>query len=125
MKIKRPTDVEVTFESHGEAARWLAGYCSWPNEPGIEAIKKEFHQYPNTNAEDEETIKAALTKLAQEFGYTLGGPTYISGSSDKVYVIRSMPTRYIRNVLNMDGTRQALGLRNALVEELARRGESV
>jgi len=50
-------------------------------------------------------------------------PTYISGSSDRVYLISEMPTRYIRNVLAMDYEREAKGLERALEAELERRGE--
>lgn len=51
-------------------------------------------------------------------------PTYISGSSDRVYLISEMPTRYIRNVLAMPATRQTKGLVDSLRGELRSRGES-
>jgi len=46
-------------------------------------------------------------------------PTYLSGSRPGVaYIIADMPTRYIRNCLNMDDVRLARGIRRALEAEL-------
>ena len=49
------------------------------------------------------------------------GPTYISGSSDRVYVLSEMPTRYMVNALNMGDERIARGIRREMIAELARR----
>jgi hypothetical protein len=48
-------------------------------------------------------------------------PTYISGSSDRVYTLATMPTRYLVNVQNMSDDRVVRGLRAAIRAELAKR----
>lgn len=52
-------------------------------------------------------------------------PTYVSSTSNRVYLLSEMPSRYIRNVLNMDFYRRQLGLSAALEAEMRRRGEKV
>lgn len=132
MKIKKQA-IEVEFENVGEAARFLFGYTNMSEVPGQPAAAKEFGFHDSSTYEERRAAAAeAVRVLAAKYNVTLpaqapdkehAAPTYISGSSDRVYLISEMPTRYIRNVLNMDGVRQALGLRLAMETELRRRGE--
>ena len=64
----------------------------------------------------------AVRYIADRCGGYAGVPGYISGSTpDKVYPVSTMPTRYIRNVLNMTDERIARGIRRELEAELQRR----
>lgn len=134
MKIKKQA-IEVEFENVGEAARFLFGYTNMSKVPGQPAACKEFGFHDSSTYEERRAAAAeAVRVLAAKYNVTLpaqapdkehAAPTYISGSSDRVYDIRQMPTRYIRNVLAMNAARQTIGLERALVGELSRRGERV
>jgi propanediol dehydratase large subunit len=129
MKIIRPTDVRVEFEDYRDAAKFLAQYvCTMEQRRTIEAGPCP----DNGITLNRRCAREAVVVLAEKFGVTLpaatdpqhAAPTYVSGSSDKVYLLSEMPTRYMVNVLHMDSERQARGLFNAIKAELRRRGES-
>jgi len=52
-------------------------------------------------------------------------PTYVPGSSEKVYALSTMPTRYIVNCVRMSDARLAAGIRRELHAELQRRNDRV
>lgn len=131
MKITRPTEVTVEFENAQEASRFLYAYHH------SEAFQERLH-FPlltsrtATSAERVAAVHAAVQHLADEHALMLvqkapeaAAPTYISGSDpSKVYDLRTMPTRYMVNVLNMAPSRQAIGLVREITAELRRRGET-
>jgi len=74
-------------------------------------------------AKGRDAAEAAQKVYPGAAGPQHAAPTYISGSSDRVYLISEMPTRHIVNVLNTTSWRAVQGLEKALRTELARRGE--
>lgn len=127
MKIIRPTEIAVEFENDQEAARYLHAYYAgegverlgFPILTDPRALPKE--RLAAGRAAVQRLSKALLVSEAADPEHA--APTYISGSSDRVYLISEMPARYIRNVLAMPATRQTYGLERRLEAELARRGE--
>jgi len=75
--------------------------------------------------EEAERADALIGRLvaAVRDGAGADAPTYLSGSSDKVYTLATMPTRYLENCRRMSDARLAAGLRRGIEAELARRGD--
>lgn len=129
MRVKHQK-IEVEFESVGEAARFLFGYTNLGHVSGQPAAAAEFKFSESTMEERRAAAAEAVRVLAAKYNVTLqapevdkehAAPTYISGSSDRVYLISEMPTRYLVNVLNMHEGRRAVGVTRAIQAELARR----